>query len=102
MDRSKNYGAIAGPLTQLLKRDAFQWSAATEAAFTALKAALSGAPILHLPDFSKEFVVDCDASGSGFGAVLHQGMGPLTFFSRPFMARHLKVAAYERELISLV
>jgi len=34
--------------------------------------------------------------------VLHQGEGPLAFFSRPFAARHLKLAAYERELISLV
>ncbi|KAK1649460.1 hypothetical protein QYE76_067265 [Lolium multiflorum] len=32
----------------------------------------------------------------GFGAVLHQGDGPLAFFSRPFAARHLKLAAYER------
>ena len=34
--------------------------------------------------------------------MLHQGEGPLAFFSRPFAARHLKLAAYERELISLV
>ncbi|WVZ49645.1 hypothetical protein U9M48_000985 [Paspalum notatum var. saurae] len=48
------------------------------------------------------FVVDCDASGSGFATVLHQGSGPIAFFSRPFAARHLKLAAYERELIGLV
>lgn len=59
-------------------------------------------PVLHLPDFSKEFVIDYDASGSGFGAVLHQGTGPIAFFSRPFAARPLKVAAYERELIGLI
>jgi len=55
-----------------------------------------------MPDFDKGFVVDSDALGAGFGAVLHQGAGPLAFFSPPFAARHLKLAAYERELIGLV
>jgi hypothetical protein len=55
-----------------------------------------------MPDFSKLFVVDCDASGARFGAVLHQGTRPLAYFSKPFAARHLKLAAYERELIGLV
>jgi hypothetical protein len=34
--------------------------------------------------------------------VLHQGAGAVAFFSRPFAPRHLKLAAYERELIGLV
>jgi len=98
----KEYGAIAAPLTNLLRKNAFQWSMEAEAAFANLKSALSAAPVLHLPNFGREFLIDCDASGSGFGAVLHQGEGPIAFFSRPFAARHLKVAAYERELIGLV
>ncbi|XP_066341463.1 uncharacterized mitochondrial protein AtMg00860-like [Miscanthus floridulus] len=97
----KDYGTLTAPLTSLLRKNAFLWTDAADAAFTALKSALSAAPILHLPDFDREFVIDCDASGSGFGAVLHQGAGPIAFFSRPFVARHLKVAAYERELIGL-
>ncbi|KAK1645648.1 hypothetical protein QYE76_063453 [Lolium multiflorum] len=59
-------------------------------------------PVLQMPDFDMPFVVDCDASGIGFGAVLHQGEGPLAFFSRPFAPRDHKLAAFERELIGLV
>ncbi|WVZ68005.1 hypothetical protein U9M48_017002 [Paspalum notatum var. saurae] len=72
------------------------------AALQALKGALTTGPVLQMLDFSRPFIVDCDALGMGFGAVLHQGAGPLAFFSRPFVARHLKLAAYERELIGLV
>jgi len=92
----KDYGTVAAPLTTLLKKEGFLWTPAATEAFDALKKALSAAPVLHLPDFDKTFVVDCDASGTGFGAVLHQGAGALAFFSRPFAARHLKLAAYER------
>jgi hypothetical protein len=98
----KDFGTIAGPLTQLLKKDAFLWSDTASTAFDALKQALTAAPVLHLPHFTRDFVVDCDASGSGFGAVLHQGDGPIAYFSRQFAPRHLKIAAYERELIGLV
>jgi hypothetical protein len=98
----RDFGLIAAPLTRLLRRDAFTWDDDAEAAFQALKGALTTGPVLQMPDFSRSFVVDCDASGVGFGAVLHQTSGPLAYFSKPFAARHLKLAAYERELIGLV
>jgi hypothetical protein len=63
---------------------------------------LTTAPLLQLPDFEKKFIVECDASGLGFGAVLHQGDGPVAFFSRAVAAHHAKLLAYERELIGLV
>lgn len=98
----RDYGLIAAPLTKLLKKDGFQWSEEATAAFQALQQALASAPVLYLPDFSAAFMVECDASGSGFSAVLHQGKGPIAFFSHPIAPRHAKLAAYERELIGLV
>jgi hypothetical protein len=98
----RDFGIIAAPLTGLLRKDAFQWSPEAEEAFAALKRALASAPVLQLPQFDISFVVECDAWGTGFGIVLHQGVGPLAFFSRPFAPHHLKIAAYEHELIELV
>ena len=98
----RDFGIIAAPLTRLLRRDAFAWDDDATTAFEALKRALTTGPVLQMPNFDEPFMVDCDASGAGFGAVLHQGAGPLAYFSRPFAARHLKLAAYERELIGLV
>jgi hypothetical protein len=98
----RDFGLIAAPLTRLLRRDAFSWDEEATTAFAALKRALTTGPVLQMPDFDMPFMVDCDASSIGFGAILHQGEGPLAFFSRPFTARHHKLAAYERELIGLV
>ncbi|XP_066311039.1 uncharacterized protein [Miscanthus floridulus] len=97
-----DFGLIAAPLTHLLQKDAFAWDDEADAAFQVLKGALSTGPILQMPNFDKQFLVDYDTSGVGFGTVLHQYAGPLAFFSRPFAARHLKLAAYKRELIGLV
>jgi hypothetical protein len=90
----KNYDAIMMPLTALLKKDAFKWSAEAEAeaAFRALQHALTMAPILQLSDFDRDFIVECDASGTGLGVVLHQGGRPVAFFSRQLAPRHTKLA----------
>ena len=97
-----NYGTIIAPLTALLKKEGFTWNDNTMAAFTALKTAVTSAPVLALPDFGKPFVVECNASTHDFGAFLIQEAHPIAFFSRPVAPRRRSLAAYERELIGLV
>jgi len=98
----RNFGTVAAPLTALLKKEDFSWSDAAAAAFDELKKAITSAPVLAMPDFAKDFVVECDASSHGFDAVLIQDAHPIAFFSRPIAPRHSSLAAYERELIGLV
>ncbi|GJT66363.1 putative reverse transcriptase domain-containing protein [Tanacetum coccineum] len=61
------------PMTKLTQKNAkFDWSEKAEAAFQLLKQKLCSAPILSLPEGSEDFVVYCDASRKGLGAVLMQ------------------------------
>jgi hypothetical protein len=90
------------PLTKLLRKAGFIWALNAEDAFRKLQRALTTTPVLQLPDFDKPFTVECNASGTGFGVVLHQGSGLVAYFSRPIAAHHAELAAYERELIELV
>ena len=69
----KDYSVIASPLTNLLKQNAkFEWSEEQEKAFQTLKKAITEAPILVFPDFSKTFYLVTDASGVGIGSALMQ------------------------------
>ena len=57
----ENYGRIVAPLKTLLKKDAVSWTPEETKAFEHLKEAMCLAPVLATPDFTKTFIVECDA-----------------------------------------
>jgi hypothetical protein len=97
----KNYALLALPLTALLKKDQFQWSDEATNAFRGLQQAITQAPVLALPNFKLDFVLETDASGSGVGAVLSQNHHPIAFFSKKLNPRMQRQSAYVRELFAI-
>nr|GEZ84424.1 putative reverse transcriptase domain-containing protein [Tanacetum cinerariifolium] len=69
----EGFSKIAKPMTKLTqKKVMFEWGDKQEAVFQLLKQKLYCAPILALPEGSEDFIVYCDASNKGLGAVLMQ------------------------------
>ncbi|GJT16711.1 putative reverse transcriptase domain-containing protein [Tanacetum coccineum] len=69
----KGFLKIAKSMTKLTQKGVkFDWGDKQEAAFQLLKQKLCSAPILALPEGSEDFVVYCDASYKGLGAILMQ------------------------------
>lgn len=98
----RNYGKLARPLTDMLKKGNFAWTNSAREAMEKLKIAITTAPVLALPDFTQPFHVECDASGVGVGVVLTQNRRPIAFFSKALSEGTLSKSIYEKELMALV
>ncbi|CAB1105069.1 unnamed protein product [Ectocarpus sp. CCAP 1310/34] len=74
-----DYAEITNPLVELTRKEyatksrfVKAWNKSHDASFAHLKRLLTSAPVLHFPDFDREFVVHVDASEHGCGAFLAQ------------------------------
>ncbi|GJS35370.1 putative reverse transcriptase domain-containing protein [Tanacetum coccineum] len=79
----KDFSKIAKSLTKLTQKNKkYIWGENQESAFQLLKQKLCEAPILALPEGNDDFVVYCDASHQGLGAVLMQREKVIAYASR--------------------
>ncbi|XP_063813504.1 uncharacterized protein LOC135052435, partial [Pseudophryne corroboree] len=105
-----DFSSVAKPMTDLTKKKLpkiVDWTTACELAFQSLKTALVQAPVLMAPDYSKNFVVQTDASQYGLGAVLSQEgpdgqEHPVAYLSRKLLPREVGYATIEKECLAIV
>ena len=63
---------------------------------------MSSCPVLALPDFSQPFVVECDASSEGLGAVLMQNHHPIALESRKLKNYECHYFIYDKEMLAIL
>ena len=81
------------------------WTDECEQAFNLLKHHLISVPILRLPNFSQDFILDVHASENSLGAVLSQADGHeqvVAYASRTLTKAERNYCAIGKELLALV
>jgi len=99
----KGFSSLAKPMTELTKEKVkFKWTMACENSFQELKQRLVTAPVLALPDIYQNFVIYCDASRKGLGAVLMQNERVIAYASRQLKTHEVNYPTHDLELASVV
>nr|GEU75739.1 putative reverse transcriptase domain-containing protein [Tanacetum cinerariifolium] len=99
----EGFSKIARPMTKLTqKKVKFEWGDKQDEAFQVIKQKLCSAPILALPEGSEDFVVYCDASIKGLGAVLMQREKVIAYGSRQLKIHEKNYTTHDLELGAVV
>jgi RNase H-like domain found in reverse transcriptase len=104
----KKFSELVLPLNNLLKKDTkFEWTEPCQVAFEALKKRFTEEPVLMMPDHSKPFQIESDASKYASGAVLTQtdingDRHLVAFLSKTFTETEWRYEIYDRELLGII
>ena len=90
------------PIADYMKQGEFVWTKATPEAFNEVKQKMTEAPVMRLPDFTKSFEVECDASGIGIGGVFSQDNHPIACFSEKLNDAKQKYSTYDKEFYAII
>ncbi|GJZ57162.1 putative reverse transcriptase domain-containing protein [Tanacetum coccineum] len=95
----EGYSKIVKPMTKLTqKKVKFEWGDKQETAFQLLKQKLCSAPIMALHEGSEDFILYCDASIKGLGAVLMQREKVIAYASRQLKIPKKNYTTHDLEL----
>ena len=104
----RSFSNLAKPLNDLLKKDQkFEWTDDCQRAFDNLKKHFTEEPVLMMPDQTKPFQIETDASKYATGAVLtpldsNGDRHPVSFISKTFSPAERNYEIYDRELLAII
>jgi hypothetical protein len=102
------YADISRHLNVLLsKTKTFEWTDQTQGAFDMLKKEFTKKPVLQMPDQTKPFDIETDASKYALGAVLSQkdsngNSHPVAYLSKSFSPTQRNYEIHDRELLAII
>lgn len=103
-----DFASIVAPITNLTKKNVktFKWTEEAEEALNKMKIILTSNPVLFMPDFSKPFVIESDASNDGAGGVLLQHIDGqdrvIEYMSQKLSPTQINYSVTEKECLALV
>jgi len=105
-----NFAQLSASLSDLTRKDLpnqIQWTETLQTDFESLKSCLMSESVLICPDYTKEFIIQTDASGRGIGGVLsqldqHNEERPIAFYSRKLLERERRYSAIELECLGII
>ena len=103
-----SFSVVSSPLSDLLQdKQIWEWNENRQAAFEKMKILLMSAPVLMLPDDTRPFIVNTDASSVGVGAVLQQidtngKLRPCAYFSKKLQPAETRYSTHEQEMLAIM
>ncbi|GJT80231.1 putative nucleotidyltransferase, ribonuclease H [Tanacetum coccineum] len=98
----KGFSKIAKLMTKLTQKKVFEWGDKQEATFQMLENKLCSAPILALLQGAENFIIYCDTSHKGLGAVLMQNEKVIAYASRQLKIHEKNYTTHDLELGAVV
>lgn len=103
----ENVAQVSAPLNRLKRKGVkFRWGETEMKSFELLKKMMTTPPALHLPDYTKKFILYTDASEHALGASLgqmHNGVwAPIAYASRTLSATEAAYSVYRKEVLGAV
>ena len=98
----KRFSQLTTPLTKLTKKGRFSWTEKAQQTFEKMTKIMSSCLVLALPDFTRPFVVKCDASREGIRTVLIQNHHLIAFESRKLKDYKRHYSIYDKEMLAIL